>query len=61
MNKKEAKKTLLISARAGEIALASDKQKFFASFFQKRSAFFLSHPPPTVVISPGAHRPNPAD
>jgi hypothetical protein len=40
LNKKEAKKTLLIQARAGSNARAPDHRKFFAGFFQKRSACF---------------------
>ncbi|MDD2859831.1 MAG: hypothetical protein PHI71_02030 [Acidiphilium sp.] len=40
VNKKEAKKTLLIWVRAGETARALSEQKFFASFLQKRSLSF---------------------
>jgi hypothetical protein len=39
--KKRTKKLLILGARAGRNAHAR-VQKFFASFFQKRSAFFLT-------------------
>jgi hypothetical protein len=42
VNKKEAKKTLTIWARAVENARAPDSKKFFASFFQKRRAFLTA-------------------
>jgi hypothetical protein len=40
--KKEAKKLLLTAGRGRAGAKAPSEQKFFASFFQKRSAFLLS-------------------
>jgi len=39
VDKKEAKKTLFVWARAVENARAPDSKKFFASFFQKRRGF----------------------
>jgi hypothetical protein len=39
VNKKEAKKTLIHLARAVETPGAHE-QKFFVSFFQKRSSFY---------------------
>jgi hypothetical protein len=44
VNKKEAKKTLFTVDFGANGATARSKQKFFASFFQKRSAFFPSFP-----------------
>jgi len=44
VNKKEAKKTSLIWTCAGDKARALSEQKFFASFFQKRSTFFSPFP-----------------
>jgi hypothetical protein len=41
VNKKEAKKTLILLARARATARGLDEKKFFASFFQKRSASLL--------------------
>jgi hypothetical protein len=38
VNKKEAKKTLSIWARASETARAPDSESFLLLFFQKRSA-----------------------
>jgi hypothetical protein len=49
VNKKEAKKTLIYLARAVETPVAHE-QKFFASFFQKRSACFLPKRPPWAGI-----------
>jgi hypothetical protein len=39
--KKRSKKLLIVSAVVFQVEASPDSQKFFASFFQKRSAFFL--------------------
>jgi hypothetical protein len=43
--KKEAKKLLLTVGLCPEVATTASEQKFFASFFQKRSASFLKATP----------------
>jgi hypothetical protein len=56
VNKKEAKKTLILGACASATPAAQRNQKFFASFFQKRSCFLTLLPTrqvgQTVAVPP---------
>jgi hypothetical protein len=44
--KREAKKTPVFCGLRRLPGIARNEQKFFASFFQKRCAWFLLHPAP---------------
>jgi hypothetical protein len=56
VNKKEAKKTLIYLARAVETPVAHE-QKFFASFFQKRSSSLLLIPQESYRLNPAGALP----
>jgi hypothetical protein len=53
VNKKEAKKTLLIWARAGSNARAPGSESFLLLFYKKEA---LPYPPHTAPQQPGSSR-----